>query len=103
MLIKVMAWLLACTAAFFALAGAAPFSGGALFPVCSLPVAACIAWRGPRVAPLLVLGCSGIGFWIAVIPREEIFSGWLLPAWLCVWTAVLLVGVLRRRSAVRQG
>jgi hypothetical protein len=102
MLIKVMAWLLVCMAAFFALVGAAPFSGGALFPVCSLPVAACIAWRGPRVAPLLVLGWSGIGFWIAVIPREEIFSGWLLPAWLSGWTAVLLVGVLRRWSAGRQ-
>ena len=104
MLIKAMAWLLVLAAAFFAMVGAAPFGGGVFFPVISLPAAAFFAWRGTVVAPLLVVVLAWIGFRISVIPREEIFDGWLLPAWLALWAAVLVVGLLhsgrsrRRRS-----
>ncbi|MGH8038460.1 MAG: hypothetical protein ACREPD_12005 [Stenotrophomonas sp.] len=95
MLIKVMTWALVVMAAFFAAVGAAPFSAGALFPVCSLPLAAFAAWRGLIVAPLLVLGWGAVGFWAAVIPLDELFDGWALSAWLAAWTGVLLVGVVR--------
>jgi len=104
MLIKVMAWLLVLAAAFFAMVGAAPFGGGVFFPIISLPAAAFFAWRGTVVAPLLVVVLAWIGFRISVIPREEIFDGWVLPAWLALWAAVLVVGLLhsgrsrRRRS-----
>lgn len=59
MLIKVMAWLLVLAAAFFAIVGAAPFGGGAFFPIISLPAAAFFAWRGSVVAPLLVVVWRG--------------------------------------------
>lgn len=104
MLIKVMAWLLVLAAAFFAMVGAAPFGGGVFFPIISLPAAAFFAWRGTVVAPLLVVVLAWVGFRISVMPREEIFDGWLLPAWLALWAAVLVVGLLhsgrsrRRRS-----
>ena len=104
MLIKVMAWLLVLAAAFFAMVGAAPFGGGVFFPMISLPAAAFFAWRGSVVAPLLVVALAWIGFRISVIPREEVLDGWLLPAWLAVWAAVLVAGLFqsgrsrRRRS-----
>ncbi|MDY0981777.1 MULTISPECIES: hypothetical protein [Stenotrophomonas] len=97
MLIKVMAWLLVLAAAFFAMVGAAPFGGGAFFPVVSLPAASFMAWRGQVVAPLLVVCWAVIGFWISVLPMEQIFDGWGIVGWLAVWTAVLFVGVVRGR------
>lgn len=99
MLIKVMAWLLVLAAAFFAIVGAAPFGGGAFFPIISLPAAAFFAWRGSVVAPLLVVCWAAIGFWISVFPMEQIVDGWGMVGWLGAWTAVLLVGVVRRRTA----
>ena len=104
MLIGVTAWLLVLAAAFFAMVGAAPFGGGVFFSIISLPAAAFFAWRGTVVAPLLVVVLAWIGFRISVIPREEIFDGWVLPAWLALWVAVLVVGLFhsgrsrRRRS-----
>lgn len=104
MLIGVTAWLLVLAAAFFAMVGAAPFGGGVFFPIISLPAAAFFAWRGTVGAPLLVVVLAWIGFRISVIPREEIFDGWVLPAWLGLWVAVLVVGLFqsgrsrRRRS-----
>lgn len=99
MLIKVMAWALVVIAAFFAVVGAAPFGAGALFPVISFPLAACVAWRGLIVAPLLVVAWGAFGFWASVIPRDEIFDGWALSVWLAAWTGVLLVGVVRSTVA----
>ena len=95
---KVLGWVLVVASVFFALAGAAPLGGGALFPVISLPMAAVVAWRGPRLTPLLVLTWALIGFWIAVIPRGELFDGWGLIAWLALCSAVLLLGVFRRHD-----
>lgn len=95
---KVLGWVLVVASAFFALAGAAPLGAGVLFPVISLPLGAVVAWRGPRLTPLLVLTWALIGFWIAVIPQEELFDGWGLIAWLALCSAVLLLGVFRRHD-----
>jgi hypothetical protein len=99
--ITVLGWLLVVLAVVCALIGAAPFGGGALFPVLSLPMAAMLARRGRVLTPLLVVGAGMFGFWMAAMPVAEIFDGWMLSGWLGVWTAFLLAGVLEPLPAPR--
>ncbi|WNH47097.1 hypothetical protein PDM28_10275 [Stenotrophomonas aracearum] len=93
---KVMGWVLVVVSAFFAVVGAAPFGGGVFFPLISLPVAAVVAWRGPVVAPLLVVGLAVLGFFISVIPRDTLLRESGFIAWAVGWTVALAVGVLRQ-------
>lgn len=91
-----LGWVLVVLSAFFAVAGAAAFGGDVFFPVISLPVAAVVAWRGPVVAPLLVVGLAVLGFFVSVIPTDTLLREWGFLAWSVGWTVALAVGVLRR-------
>lgn len=93
---KLMGWVLVVVSAFFAVIGAAPFGGGVFFPIISLPMAAYVAWHGPVVAPLLVVGVAVLGFFISVIPRDTLLCEWGVMAWALGWMVVLAVGMIRR-------
>ncbi|WP_141738955.1 MULTISPECIES: hypothetical protein [Stenotrophomonas] len=86
--------MLVVLSAFFTVAGAAAFGGDVFFPVISLPVAAVVAWRGPVVAPLLVVGLAVLGFFVSVIPTDTLLREWGLIAWAAGWTVALAVGAL---------